>query len=69
MIITEGADLVNTNPDDMDKQDDSEKEVEMDVPFELAPSILKVVHSHHQVVVGTHNRQQDPRNWHPQPST
>ena len=48
MIITEGADLVNTNPDDMDKQDDSEKEEEMNPPFALglvlpqAPSILRM---------------------------
>ena len=46
ITITKGADLVNTNPDNMDKQDNSEKEEEMDLPFELglvlpqAPSIL-----------------------------
>ena len=46
--ITKEADLVNTNPADMDKQNDSEKEEEIDLPFELgvvlpqAPSILRM---------------------------
>ena len=67
LIITKGVDLVNTNPDDMEKQEDSEKEEEMDLPFELvlvlpqAHSILRMS-SHNQVVVGTHHCHQDPRN-------
>ena len=35
MIINRQADLVKTKPGDMDKQDDSEKEEEMDLPWDL----------------------------------
>ena len=48
MITIKGADLVNTNPGDMDKQDDNEMEEEIDLPFKLGlvlpqvPSILRM---------------------------